>query len=83
VNGRLDLGHAAPNATDVCGPQASGNLAEFLRQSATIAAVWAASGNDTASVELPGKDHFTVLDALPDPASAMTVRLKAMAKSGR
>jgi len=53
--------------------------AEYLRQSATIAAVWAAGGNDTASVELPGKDHFTVLDALPDPASAMTLRLKSMA----
>jgi arylformamidase len=56
---------------------------EFLRQSATIAAVWAASGNDTASVELPGKDHFTVLDALPDPASAMTLRLREMAGSSR
>jgi arylformamidase len=52
--------------------------AEYLRQSATIASVWAASGNDTAWVALDGKDHFTVLDALPDPASTMTLRLKEM-----
>ncbi|MCA3565695.1 MAG: alpha/beta fold hydrolase [Methylocystis sp.] len=56
--------------------------AEYLRQSATIAAVWAANGNDTGWLALPGKDHFTVLDALPDPGSAMTLRLKTMAKRG-
>jgi arylformamidase len=55
---------------------------EYLRQSRTIEAVWRAAGNETAYVSVPGANHFTVIDGLGDPDSALTVRLAALAKSG-
>ena len=53
---------------------------EYKRQSASLAAVWQAAGNDTAYVEVAGADHFTVIAGLADPADAMTLRLAALAK---
>lgn len=53
--------------------------AEYHRQSATLAAVWQAAGNETRYVELPGADHFTAIAGLADPASPLTQRLAAMA----
>ena len=50
---------------------------EFLRQSREIAETWAAAGASTRYEEAPG-NHFTVLDPLADPASAMTKRLAAL-----
>jgi arylformamidase len=54
---------------------------EFRRQSATLAAVWGAAGNETAYVEVTGANHFTVIAGLAEPADAMTQRLAAMAKA--
>ncbi len=52
---------------------------EYLRQSASINAVWAAAGNATRYVEVPDADHFTVIAGLADADSAMTRRLAEMA----
>jgi arylformamidase len=52
---------------------------EYLRQSRTIEAIWGAAGNETACVVVPGANHFTVIDGLADPLSAMTARLVTLA----
>jgi arylformamidase len=53
--------------------------AEFLRQSKTIAEVWQGSAQ-TRYQEIAGANHFTVLDPLTDPNSAMTKRVVELAK---
>jgi arylformamidase len=54
---------------------------EFLRQSRTIAEAWGKKGVATRFVEVAGADHFTVVDPLGDPQSAMTARLVELARS--
>jgi arylformamidase len=51
---------------------------EFLRQSRIIADVWGKAGAATRYEEIAGANHFTVLDPLTDPDSAMVARLLAM-----
>ncbi len=52
---------------------------EFLRQSKTIADDWRLRGVETRYEEIAGANHFTVIDPLADPGSAMTKRVVAMA----
>jgi arylformamidase len=52
---------------------------EFLRQSREIADVWKRNGVTTRYQPVAGTNHFTVLDALADPQSAMTRRLAELA----
>jgi arylformamidase len=52
---------------------------EFLRQSRLIADAWGKAGVAARYQEVAEKNHFTVLDALPDPASAMIDRLVVLA----
>lgn len=52
---------------------------EFLRQSRDMAARWAAEGAETRFEMVAGADHFTVLDPLRDPDSAMVRRIVEMA----
>jgi len=47
---------------------------EFLRQSKIIAKAWGKDGVATRLEAVPDMNHFTVLDALADPQSAMTKR---------
>jgi arylformamidase len=54
---------------------------EFLRQSREIAQTWGKGGAQTRYEALPDKNHFTSLDALSDPQSAMVGRLVELAKS--
>ena len=51
---------------------------EFLRQSGIFAETWQKGGVETRYEEVAGANHFTVIDTLPDPASAMVSRLKAL-----
>jgi arylformamidase len=53
---------------------------EFRRQSRDTAAAWARQGASTASVEVPGANHFTVVDELGKPGSAMVARIAALAR---
>lgn len=52
---------------------------EFLRQSRTIADAWR-QGTVTTRYDAPPGNHFTVLDPLNDPASAMTARVVELAR---
>jgi arylformamidase len=54
---------------------------EFLRQSRTIAEAWGKKGVATRYVEVEGADHFTIVDPLSDPKSAMTERLVELVRS--
>jgi arylformamidase len=51
---------------------------EFLRQSRVIADVWGKAGVVTRCEEIAGADHFSVLDPLTDPNSAMVARLVSL-----
>jgi len=53
--------------------------AEFLRQSRIITDSWRQRGLETHYEEIAGANHFTVLDPLSDPNSAMTARCAALA----
>ncbi|TDT88786.1 MULTISPECIES: alpha/beta hydrolase [Azorhizobium] len=54
---------------------------EFRRQSRDFAVAWDEQGAVADSVEVPGANHFTVLDQLADPASAMVTRLVELARA--
>jgi arylformamidase len=53
--------------------------AEFVRQSRDFAAAWQAKGVQTRVEIVDGANHFTVINGLADPDSAMTARLAALA----
>lgn len=53
---------------------------EFIRQSRELARVWSEAGATTSFTEAPGENHFTVIDPLADPASAMAARLVSLAR---
>jgi arylformamidase len=53
---------------------------EFLRQSRVIADAWAKAGVQTRYQEIAGTNHFTVVDALRDPQSAMVARVAELAR---
>lgn len=48
---------------------------EFLRQSKIIVEAWGKGRAETRYEAVPGANHFTVIDALSDPASRMVERL--------
>ncbi len=52
---------------------------EFKRQSRAIADAWGRQGVETRYAELPG-NHFTVIEALADPANAMVARIAELAQ---
>jgi arylformamidase len=54
---------------------------EFLRQSRAIAEAWGKKGVATRFFEVAGADHFTIVDPLSDPKSAMTARLVELVRS--
>jgi arylformamidase len=53
---------------------------EFLRQSKIITDAWRDAGATTRYEEIAGANHFTVLDPLTEPDSAMTRRAVELAK---
>jgi arylformamidase len=68
-----------PRATAFDAVVGGAESSEFLRQSRTVADDWRQRGVETRYQEVPGANHFTVIDPLSDPASAMTVRCAALA----
>jgi arylformamidase len=54
---------------------------EFKRQSRLLADTWRQRGAQTRYEEIPGTNHFTVIDVLADPQSAMVARVAALAQS--
>ena len=55
--------------------------AEFLRQSRDIVAAWSRAGVTCEYLEVPGANHFTVVEALANPASALSARVMALSRS--
>ena len=53
---------------------------EFLRQSRTIAEAWRQDMVDTRYEEVPGANHFTVVEPLGDPGSRLTKRVVELAR---
>jgi arylformamidase len=53
---------------------------EFLRQSHVVAETWGKAGAHTRYEVIAGTNHFTVIDALADPQSAMVARLAELAQ---
>jgi arylformamidase len=52
---------------------------EFLRQSRIVADTWSKAGVLARYEAIGGMNHFTVIDALADPDSAMVGRLAELA----
>ena len=55
--------------------------AEYHRQSRTIADVWGEAGVATRYGAVPSANHFTAIAPMADPTSAMTLRLKELARA--
>jgi len=53
---------------------------EFRRQSRELAEAWKQNGAQTRFAEIAATNHFTVLDGLTDPQSAMTARVAELAR---
>ena len=54
---------------------------EFLRQSQEIVAAWKSAGVDCAYLEVPGANHFTVVDELTDAASPLSAELARLVQT--
>jgi arylformamidase len=54
---------------------------EFKRQSRAIAQAWQQAGAQARYEEVDGTNHFTVIDPLSDPQSAMAARVADLAKA--
>lgn len=55
--------------------------AEFVSQSRDMAELWGSKGVETRFEALPGLNHFTVLDPLADPDSALVRRIVELARA--
>jgi len=87
---RLDEGSARATSPLFWPPPAAGRAfhaaagalesGEFLRQSRVIAEAWGKAGVKTRYEEIAGTNHFTVVDALRDPASPMAARIAELAR---
>ena len=55
--------------------------AEFLRQSRDIVAAWKRAGLTCEYLEVPGANHFTVVEALADPDTPLSARVAALARA--
>lgn len=53
---------------------------EFLRQSLDLMAAWSAAGVNAERVVVPNANHFTVVDELNSPQSAMVQRILQLAQ---
>ncbi|MFM9940660.1 MAG: alpha/beta hydrolase [Hyphomicrobiaceae bacterium] len=52
---------------------------EFIRQSLAIASAWSKAGVKAECVVVPGTNHFTIVDTLANPESAMLARIVGLA----
>ena len=53
---------------------------EFLRQSRDIVEAWSRAGLDCEYLEVAGTDHFSVVDELAQPGSALFARVTTLAR---
>ena len=72
-------GRAAPLVLAVGGDES----AEYHRQQADLAAAWRRAGLAVSEVPLPGRNHFSALDALGEPGGPLFRALVARIRGGR
>jgi len=58
----------------------AGESSEFLRQSRDIVEHWSREGVQADYLEIPGTNHFTVLDHLASPETSLYARVVALAR---
>ncbi len=54
----------------------------FIDQTRRMCKDWTGKGLNVELIEVPGANHFTVVEPLSDPDSAMTTKIAEMVKSG-
>jgi arylformamidase len=54
---------------------------EFIRQSVDMAGAWSAAGVAAEAVIVPATNHYTVIEDLARPGSAMALRIASMARA--
>jgi arylformamidase len=54
--------------------------AEFLRQSRDIVVAWSRAGVACEYLEVPGANHFTVVEALANPDTSLSAKVAALAR---
>jgi arylformamidase len=69
----------APAGRSVIAYVGGDESSEFLRQTSSLVARWGAQGAMATAVEVSGAGHFSVIAALADPESAMTLDLVSLA----
>ena len=78
---RMDEAEALANSPALLSPATdaplvvcagAGELGEFTRQSRDFAADWTAKGAPVEHFELPGADHFTIVDGMASPDDPLT-----------
>lgn len=77
---KMDLADAATESPALLAPRPGVQIAcavgsnerpEFIRQNALLANVWTGLGARTSEHQLPGYDHFTIVETLEDPKSEL------------
>ena len=70
-------GHPPETAPPLLTAVGGEETAEFHRQQAALTAEWRGAGLSVETIPLPGRNHFTVLDALADPGHDLFQALHA------
>lgn len=55
---------------------------EFRRQTKNLAAAWSAAGAQVEHLEMAGRDHFTVVDAMAEPGTPVSEAVLRIAQCG-
>jgi arylformamidase len=71
---------SAPNGRRFVAAAGGDESSEFIRQAHEFAAVWSKGGAAATSMIIPGANHFTIVDELTKPSSAMLNEIVAMAE---
>ncbi len=71
----------APSGRQIVAAVGGAESREFVRQSLDLAARWSAAGVKAECVVVPGANHFSIVDELMRPDSAMLERCVGMAQA--
>jgi arylformamidase len=74
--------HVGPGAAPLLCAVGSEETDEFLRQQADYLAAWRAAGLRGAAIDLPGRNHFTAIDALGEPAHPLFQAVRSLVAAG-
>ena len=73
-------GATPPSAATFVAAVGGDESAEFIRQGLEIAAHWSGTGVKAECVIVPSANHFTIVDEVLRPESAMQARIAGLAK---